>query len=237
MKIVKTLLGSCLAATLALPPSGALAQPQDTAAVDEALDLYWARKREIKTLQKREFLKESRHEFTLFSGVIPNDEFFSYYPIGGRWDYYFAEDFAVEAWGSYLVTVNSDLKDFLEQNTLYNILVEIPQTLNWLAGVDVLWSPIHGKIGLFTDKLSHFDFHVAFGAGAIATTIVDEETRLEESKIDVSGNIGLGVRFYLSEALSLRLDYRQYAYPAETGGVAMPVEITLGVSFFTAAPQ
>lgn len=211
--------------------------PRDTGAVDEALDLYWAKKRELKTIQKRLYLKDSRWEFTLFSGVIPNDEFFSYFPIGGRINHYLQEDISVELWGAYDVSLDSELKDFLEENTLYQILVEIPQTLVWMAGADVLWSPIHGKIGMFTSKLAHFDFHLAFGAGVIGTEIVNEATKEVSSKIDVSGNLGVGFRLFFNDTVALRLDYRQYFYPAETGGVAYPAELTLGVSFFTAAPK
>ena len=59
---------------LFLCPTAASAQPEDgagldgdtpteTSAVDTALDMYWAQKREIKSIQKRLFLKEARNSF------------------------------------------------------------------------------------------------------------------------------------------------------------------------------
>ena len=53
-------------------------------------DLYWADKRKIDAIQKRNFLKESRHEFTLHTGIVPNDEFYTYIAMGGRYTYFFA---------------------------------------------------------------------------------------------------------------------------------------------------
>ena len=56
-------------------------------------------------------------------------------------------------------------------------------------------------------------------------------------KADVSGNIGLGVQLYITGAFSMRIDYRQYLYASETGGLAYPAELTVGFSLWTAAPK
>jgi len=237
MQRLTTALSAALILIFTLPTAYAEDIPMDTSVVDRELDLYWAKNRELRTIQKKLFLKDSRHEFTLFSGVIPNDDFFSYFPMGLRWNYYFTEDLSAEVWGEYTLASESELKDFLQKNTLYAILVEIPQTLQWMTGVSMLWSPFHGKFALFTTKLVHFDFHVAFGAGVIGTVIIDEATKVEDSKIDPSGSVGVGIRMFINDLFSVRLDYRQYFYPASTGGVAYPAEITLGFSMWTDAPK
>lgn len=238
---MKTLL-LALATTLLLPASAALAQPapggdmQETPALDEQLKLFWGNDiREVEVIQPRLFRKESRHEFTLFSGVIPNDAFNDYFPIGGRYTYFFAEDFGVEVQGAYLIGVSSELDTFLDESFKGSVKVEVKQTLQWHAGADFIWSPIHGKLGIFTDKLAHFDMYMAFGAGALGTEVnLLGDTK---GKVDIAGNLGLGMRFFLTEALALRFDYRQYFYAAEGGGLSHPSEITLGISFFTAAPE
>ena len=237
MQRLTTILSVAIVLVMAAPAAHAEDIPTDTSVVDAELDMYWAKNRELRTIQKKLYLKDKRHEFTLFSGLIPNDDFFSYVPLGARWNYYFTEDLGAELWGEYVFESNSDLKEFLEVNTLYAILVEIPQTPNWMAGASLLWSPFHGKFALFTTKLVHFDFHVAFGAGVIGTKIIDEATKLEDSKVDPSGSFGLGVRMFVNDMFAIRLDYRQYLYPASTGGVAYPAEMTLGVSMWTSAPK
>ncbi len=241
-KLVLALLGaSVLLAAPVVPPSVAYAAdeevtPTDTSAVDEALDLYWAKKRKVVSIHERRFLKQSRHEFTLFGGVIPNDEFYTYIPLGGRYNYYFNEDIGAEVWGSYILKRNSDLKDFLEGDQFNNsFVVSIPQNLLWMAGVDVIWSPIHGKFAIFKTKLTHFDVHLAFGVGAIGTQV--RQIGADKTKVDVSGNLGLGFRFYLNDIVTLRFDYRQYFFSAEGGGLSKPAEFTLGVSFWTASPK
>jgi len=237
-----------LSATLATFVIGSVATPahaaeptpggpgEDTRQLDEHLKRYWGNEmREVNVLQKRLYRKEDRAEFELMAGIIPNDEFYTYYPLGLRADYFFAEDFGAELWGSYLIRVNSELADFLETNFENQFIVNVTQSLQWLAGANFLWSPFHGKIGFFTEKLAHFDMHAAFGVGVIGTTVRDLSN--ESTKIDVAGNVGLGLRFFLSDSIALRFDYRQYFYAAEAGGLAHPVELTLGVSFFTSAPE
>jgi outer membrane beta-barrel protein len=221
----------------AAPP--AAAEPVEPAAPEPAART-WAERRQVRVIEKRVFRKDTRHEFTVFGGLVPNDEFFTYVPVGLRYNYFFAEDFSFELWGNYLVNTSTGLQSFLEEKTSFSILVEIPQTLLFLAGVDATWSPIHGKLSLPGGGLSHFDFHIAFGAGVIGTEVVDTLSRATNFQLDVSGNLGLGVRWFLNDFLSLRLDYRQYFYPADSsagGGLAYPVELTLGVSLWTAAPE
>jgi outer membrane beta-barrel protein len=209
---------------------------QDTRMLDDRLRQYWGNEmREVQVLQKRLYRKEDRWEFELMTGVIPNDEFTTYVPLGGRIDYFFAEDFGVELWGSYLIRISSELEDFLEANFNQSLLVELPQKLSWLAGANFLWSPIHGKIGFFTDKLAHFDMHLAFGVGVVGTDVT--KLARTEAKVDIAGNVGLGLRFFLSDSIALRFDYRQFFYAADGGGLSHPAELTLGVSFFTSAPE
>ena len=59
-------------------------------------------------------------------------------PFGGRIDYFFAEDFGMELWGAYLIRVSSELEDSLETNFNESLIVDIPQSLQWLAGANFL---------------------------------------------------------------------------------------------------
>ena len=49
-----------------------------------------------------------------------------------------------------------DLRTFLEQNSLDQLLVEIPQTLVWMAGADLIWSPVHGKFAIFASLVDGY---------------------------------------------------------------------------------
>lgn len=217
-----------------LLPFGARAAEKKEDRIEKAFDLYWGQRRDVKVIQKRLFRKEGRWEFTPFFGVTPNDEFWTYLPVGARIGYFLDEDLSIELNGAYVPSVQSDLKDFLQSNGLLD--VDLPQRLEWYAGVNGLWAPIHGKFGIFTTKMSHFDMFLAFGAGAMGTKLFKRD-QFDKRQIDIQGNLGLGFRFFILDWLALRLEYRHYLYLAAGGGVSFPAEISLGVSFFTAAPK
>lgn len=202
--------------------------------IDEALDKIWGKEREIEVIQKRVFEKIGRHEFTLYTGTIPNDEFFMYFPLGLKYNYFFTETIGVEWQGAYLFKINSDLKAFLDKQEFFSS-IELPQYLLFYTGISGLWAPIHGKISAFGSKLYHFDIALYFGAGMMGTKITKGQK--VKNKYDVYGDVGTGFKFFLTDTLALRLDYRHYFYPAEGGGVSYPAEITLGFSVFTSAPK
>ncbi len=216
--------------------TGAFAQ--DAGLMDKYLDKYWGKKRSVKVIQKRLFQKDGRHEFGLFFGTIPNDEFMMYYPVGGRYNYFFSEDLGFEAFGQYMIGQESDLSVFLEDPDTFNVAIQthLPQKLVWTAGLEGLWSPIHGKVGLFTSKLFHFDVHVALGVGAIGTEVsTREQGGARTSKIDVAANAGAGVRMYFLDWLAIRFEYRHFffaAAPEGGGGLSYPLELSLGAAFF-----
>jgi len=212
---------SVTAASAGEPPSPA----------DKAFDMYWAKRRQIKVIQKRKYMKEGRWEFGFRAGIIPNDDFWLYFPVGIAGTYFVSEDVGVELEASYMLNKNSDLKKFLEGQGLD---VTLPQFLFARVTVNGLWSPFHGKIGLFTSKLFHFDFTLSFGGGAILTKVDNGNTL--EMKTDVVANAGAGFRIWVSDNMAMQIGYRHYFYPAEGGGVSLPAEIGLGFSYFTGAP-
>ena len=205
----------------------ALALEQDAA--DSKFDLYWSKNREIRVIQKRRHLKEARWEGTFFTGVIPNDDFWIYFPVGVSGGYFLTETVGIEVNAAYVSRTNSDLLNFLRDSDLGVLL---PQQLQWHSGVSGIWSPFHGKVGLFASKLFHFDFSVIFGVGVIGTGVKELEQNPYEGKIDISGNLGAGFRTWLDKDVALRIEYRHYFYPAEGGGVSFPVEFIVGASYF-----
>ena len=243
------LLTALLAASILLP-STALAQdlPGDEPAATEAakapptnprkFDQFWAEKRQIRNIHKRLFLKDGRHEFTIYGGVIPNDEFWNYYPLGIRYDYYFSESLALEVSGSYIISERAALEEYLETEVVEGLKVELPQFLEWQAGAGVVWSPLHGKVSVFGSLLGHYDLGLAFGVMAIGTRLQKEGATEARPRVDVGANVGATVRFYVHDLIALRFDYRHYFYTARdaddnTRGISFPLELSIGVSFFT----
>lgn len=208
-----------------------------TGSVESDLQLYWGGKRDVSVVQKRLFTKDGRSEFSLFTGVIPNDPFLTYVPVGARYNYYFLESIAVEVAGSYVgpgLQVESDLRSFLKNQRNIRANVDLLDIQQWRAGASVVWSPFYGKLALLQRKLSHFDINLAAGFGVLGTESPPEDgVGNPVSEVKPEGIIGAGFRFFLTNNFTLRVDYRQFIFQKVNGGVATPSEITLGVSFFT----
>lgn len=201
--------------------------------------LDWARRREIKVVQKRAVLKEARHAFTLQAGVVPNDDFFVYPLIGGGYQYFFSEDLALDVHGAYAFENRTSLQDSLQKPLASGgpgLEVRLPQTLKSYATAGVDWYLLHGKFGFFTTHLTEFDMSINFGIGGVQTKVTDI-AGIDKTQFDPAGEIGAELMFYLASNLGLRAGFRQNFYPAEGGGVSYPISATLALTYFTAAPQ
>jgi len=207
--------------------------PLDTEAVDEALELFWGQQREITPVERRNHERASRHEFTLYSGVVPNERFSSFYPVGARYDLFFHDDYAVEAWGAYMIESPSALAAFYEDNRELGetALGTLPPSLLFLAGASFIWSPIHGKFAAFTAKLTHFDVFLA--AGLTVLGVSQAEADQETLDVTAGGHLGFGFRVQFVEWMAAKFEYRQHFYGATGGATATPAEFTFGISFWT----
>jgi len=225
---MKHLTAGFLLAALALgattPPAHA-ATPLDTRALDAALSKYWSRRQDKSPLIDPLFTHEGRHEITFYTGVLPNDNFYSYIPLGLRWNYFIGEELGLEVAGDYLVALDGDLKTFLTEKNLYKTFDETPRQLVWNGTVAAVWAPLHGKLAIFTEKLLHFDLQASLGAGALGTDADGE------SEVHFAATFGLAARMYATDSITVRLDYRQLVYGG-ISGVAFPAEVTLGVSLW-----
>lgn len=212
--------------------------------------LEWAKRRDIRVVQKRTMLKEARHSFSLQAGVVPNDDFYTYVVGGLGYAYYLSEDLAVTLHGSYAYDKQTSLQDGLTKPRPEGpgLEVRLPQKLQGMAVAGIDWNLLHGKIGYFSTRLTEFDVALNFGVGAVRTGItnqgdVDKEgNQIYHYQFDPAGALGAGVLFYLSNSWALRLDYHQYFYPALRGapgggGVSYPIAGTIAVTYFTDAPQ
>jgi hypothetical protein len=76
----------------------------------------------------------------------------------------------------------------------------------------------------------------------LGTNLQEEGATEATHRPDVGGNVGATIRLYLADFLALRIDYRHYFYAGrdaddEVRGFSHAAEVSLGVSFFTAAPK
>lgn len=228
-----------------MPSAGELYGVEE-GAVPPGGTMEWAERREIRVIQKRDVVKEGRHAFSLMAGVVPNDDFFTYITGGLSYNYFFSEDLSMFVKGVYAYDQATSLKTTLSSDQGaggYGLDVRLPQTLMGFASTGVDWNLVHGKLGFFGTRLVEFDAALSFGLGAVATQTTTQSAPDPALRISPAGNLGAYLQFYLGERFALRADYHQLVYPAfddttgGTSGVSYPIAVTLGLTWFTAAPN
>lgn len=237
--------------TVAMPDLGGTSGDQDIYGLSDDLvppgsRLDWAKRRDIKVVQKRAVVKEGRHGLSLLIGAVPNDDFWTYITAGLGYNYYFSEDLALNIHGVYTAEQATSLRNKLQGQRPegFELQVRLPQTLTAYASAGADWNLLHGKIGFFGTQLGEFDVALCFGVGAVVTTVTTQAYPLGKQRIDAAGNVGASAQFYLSEHFALRADYHQLFYPGfndqkndASGGLAHPLAVFIGLTYFTAPPQ
>ena len=184
-------------------------------------------------VQNRFFLKKDRFELSPMAGYVPNNPFAKRYIGGVLAAYHFSETLAAE--GAFLYSPDlgvNDLKDLT--HTLVGIAregsgdVEFQQPVDKMvlgATIAARWAPVYGKINLLGERVLNFDLYGTAGMGLLTVdkyyAVYDEEapegvvpTKLEvvEVKPVLPLNLGIGMDFFLSSSVALKIDARNYLY-------------------------
>ena len=227
----------CALLTLGFLSTGALAQESEPAQsqasqLEDDLALFWGKKREVKIVQRREFIKDGKMEASVFGGIIPNDDFIFYITPTARFGYHFAESFMVEGSFAYAMERDTGLKSFLEDSDIGLKSADIREFIEMYYNANILWSPIYGKISFLGTKLTHFDTFIGLGIGFFHTRAREDDTNPDfQSRLKPSANTVLGFRWHITDLINVRTEYRHYFFEKALGGISKPVEVSLGVGF------
>ena len=193
-----TLAAGTLAGALAARAEGPAAQKVDVQGIKEK---YWARGSEpdLGVVQNRTYSKEKRLELSMFGGISSTDPFLSVKTSGFTLGFHFNEYFSVHL-RTFKSFVNPSTALLTFQNTIHATTNYNPPY--WYIGGEASGSVLYGKLSLVGRKILYYDLHLAGGLGRTAT----------ESGNYLTPSLGLGQQIYLSQAISLRLDYRLMAY-------------------------
>ncbi len=103
-------------------------------------------------------------------------------------------------------------------------LWQVPGDLKMVTGLEVAWTPIYGKLNLFSEQVAHFDLSVLAGGDWISHQEVVSATRAAElltlgqepgTKSTIGGHVGLGVRLFFTEAIAARVEFKDYIYKVD----------------------
>ncbi|MGZ3690216.1 MAG: outer membrane beta-barrel domain-containing protein, partial [Pseudobdellovibrio sp.] len=147
--------------------------------------------------------------------------------------YNFTEKFGLEASLLFLSSSERDAaKDIRENNSLQPERFILTKSN---VNLDLVWSPIYGKITKLNQEIIPFDMYFSLGGGM-------SETNSAEKNV-ATGHISTGQIFAMSKSMAFRWDYSCYIYQAtpvqDSISSSAPVKstyedlvFTAGVSFF-----
>lgn len=203
----------------------------------------YAQSERIVVIQKRPFLKQNRLEVSVLAGVIPSNPFLTYIPIEGRIGFHLSEGFALEAGGGYFPplgvgTIKNQINDDLKRFPHF-LGVRIYEQQVFYANLDLVWTPIHGKIRVAgLQWIAYWEIFLQIGGGVTGVYDVERSGRFDSDKtnplkIRPTLNVGAGTRLWLTRWLTLRLDIREYLFQKQVGkgGLSQNLAILVGLSF------
>jgi len=192
-----------------------------------------ANTRGLQTVQIRAVRKVERLAATSYVGAIPNNIFEQYFPVGVRRNYYILENLGVELAGSFALGRDPGLTATLQDPLgvgADGVLLGDQQISHINFGLT--WSTFFGKTSFMNRNVNYFDAYVFAGVGAVVKQSQPDFGVDANTGIDPEGVLGLGLMYFFTNDISIRVDFRQYIFQSVIGGVATPSEVSLGFTYF-----
>ncbi|MBK8013971.1 MAG: outer membrane beta-barrel domain-containing protein [Deltaproteobacteria bacterium] len=213
-----------------------------TSAADSAFPRIADNEETIYAVQRKAYLLKGKLELTpLFTSSF-SDRFVRALGPAASVTYHVAENFGLEAFGLFLFPSASGLtSEIFADGLLRPEVAKLTQML-WASGLGFQWSPVYGKMQIFGAPLGNFSFYVGAGAAVGMTRVRCEPTKAldpnrgfdppvcpetsadvvdgkveevyEPNTLRVMASVAGGVRFYFSNTIGLKLEVRDYIFPA-----------------------
>ncbi len=148
---------------------------------------------EARVVQHRRFVPD--HEFFASAGWLPLDAFEKGLTASGGYALHFSESFAFELGFAKSFTYNTALRDELLKIRVEPTPYEVIDYYVWGAWS---WCPLYGKLAIGSSSMILMDLSFTVGGGYGWFTASARPLALW----------GMSLRFYVTKALSLRLDTR-----------------------------
>ncbi|MCB9777399.1 MAG: outer membrane beta-barrel domain-containing protein [Alphaproteobacteria bacterium] len=185
------------------------------------LDEDQRRKKVIKTLQRKNFLKLGRWEVSPHLAFVANDPFLNRYIIGAGIGYHITEVFEIELNLDYAPDFGqADWKPLTDQLVNENSVSPDISKMTFSSTASFLYSPIYGKVAI-GKKIIVFDIYGAFGAGATVTSDdldalqtddTDERAVRTATQTHPTTTAGGGIRVNFTPNIAARVEGRSLVY-------------------------
>lgn len=174
-------------------------------------------------VRRKVLYRSTRFEVSPQAGLTLNDAFRRNYIAGLGLQYHLTNEFGLGVSGGYgLLHSNTDLSNSIEEELTARQQNERLGRISyaqvqWLADFTLSYVPIFGKFSVFRSLVVPYDFHLNGGlalvneAGAAARDGGTIDPEVEGMR--PGGVIGGGVRLFLSDMLSLNIDFKTLLIP------------------------
>ncbi|HEY8279634.1 MAG TPA: outer membrane beta-barrel domain-containing protein [Bdellovibrionota bacterium] len=189
----------------AAAPAAPAAKPAEPPKNPESVDIsgleedYWRpNKDELEVVQSRRYEKAHKWEVAGHYGIYQGQDYVNSHSYGGSLTYNFTNEFFTEY--SYQRVRNSDNELLESIRRRYNFRPDFNEE-NRQQVLSFGWTPIYAKFSLLGKKISHFEMYFAPGIGITDT-----------GESHLSGHLTIGQKFFITEHLLFRLDWRISKY-------------------------
>ena len=187
---------------------------------------------EVSVIQKKYLPKTERFQIFAAGSLMTNTPWYNNYGARLHFGYNFTENFGVEINSSFLTNTEREAaKEIRENNGLQT--EQFIYTKNYV-GLDIVWSPIYGKMTSLDNTITPFDMYFTFGGGTSNTN--------SQEKSNATFHVGTGQIFAITKAIAFRWDYSFnffQATPVPTDDDMTPTKgsyndlvLSAGLSFF-----
>jgi outer membrane beta-barrel protein len=200
-------------------PDSVASPDQDTQTPDEVQHPH--RIRPIKVLQPKTFLKIGRWAITPHIGFVTNDPFVNRYLIGAGITYNPTEILGVEVSGTFSPDLGTgDYKPVTKQLVQDNQVSPDISRIMWFANVNLVFSPIYGKVAVGGKSIVNYDIFGVFGTGITQTRDDldalqrpnDPVAQATATQIHPTSNFGGGIRAEFGQNIAVSLEGRSMIY-------------------------
>jgi outer membrane beta-barrel protein len=188
---------------------------------------------EVSVIQKKFMPKTERFQFFAGAGITTNTPWFTNYGLKLNLSYNFTESFGLELNTLFLTSSARQVaKEILAE---HDIQADQFIYTKGYYGLDLVWSPIYGKLSFNNESIVNYEMYFSIGGGQSSTNSVEKNVP--------TLHLAVGQIFALSKSLAFRWDYGFSMFQATpglatgTGSAASKnmyndLVLTAGVSFF-----
>jgi outer membrane beta-barrel protein len=178
---------------------------------------------ELEIIQNRKY--DLLNEISLLGGGLPGDPYYKGITATLGYAIHFSDFAAWEiAQFTYSYNIKSKLGEEVERIARANVLnpPNFPE-LNWFVASHLVLKPIYGKQALFNTEVVHIEAFIQAGPAIVNRSI-------PETTFNVGADFGAGLRLWLTEVISVRIDLSELLF-LTTEGLGQAMHLHAGFAF------